>query len=239
MPDAACEDDSIRCSLTRIADSLTADWSWVDWLVTVGLPIAGIAASVLIGVASIRLTRAANRLNERATSAEAAKQAKEARSVFVDALLDWVDALWSEPDADTRQERAETVTRTSLKMKAAVLAETGIDSAAAKSVSDAVVRARAVLEAMPPLERTVASKAVKENVQTLATAFLALPDGLPASMRIFDSHIHKMREAAENNAVRARLRADLARREGTEKLSSEKIEAMLDALEDEIAGSGE
>ena len=240
MPIAICDDDSIECSLTRIADSLTGDWTFLDWVVNLGLPIAGVAASILIGVASIRLTVAANRVSARATAAEEQKEGREARERLVALMLEWLEVHWAEfSGVDAVPVSAETKLQASLRLTAAAINRAGINTEDAMKIIDAGKRALASLEAMPPLERRVSSTGLKSMVSTAAHSYLALPDEVDETINAFDQRLDLLESRAERRAARDELREVLrtsARPDGSER-SPEEIESLLDAFEAQVPGS--
>ncbi|WP_449408863.1 hypothetical protein [Microbacterium maritypicum] len=233
MPASDCTDDTVECSLSRIADSLTQDLTLIDWVTSVGLPLAGIAASVLIGIASIRLTSAANRVNERTTAAEQERLSREGRDRFVAHLVEWLEIRWAEfSGADPHPADAQTLLQASLRLRAAVLVP-GVDPEGATKVVDAADRAWDEVVSMPVIERRVSATSLKNAVYTLAHSYLALPDFLDDTIGEFDRRLIALKNAAADGRARARLRQELldVPRPDGEPRTTEEVEALLKAFE--------
>lgn len=234
MPAPSCTDESIECSLLRIADATSGDWTWVDWMVSIGLPFAGIAASILIGIASIRLTVAANRISARAMAAEEEKEGQEGRERFVALLLEWLEIHWAEyAGTDAVPASAEAKLQAALKVHAASINRRGVDSDAAARIFDAGERALKTLKGMPVLEARATATFLKSMVSTAAHSYLALPDQVDDNIVEFDRRLKKHEERAMNGTARMALREMLlqsARPDGSTR-SPEEVEALLDAFE--------
>jgi hypothetical protein len=209
---APCTDGSIECSLARIANTLTSNWGWVDWVVSVGLPVASIAASVFIGVASVRLARAANRVSIRTRDAEEAREAREGRERFAKAVLDWAEIRWSEDDERSDARRLAETLGASLRMKSAALVEPGFDKSAARAVVDMALRAEQVSEEMPPIEREISNATLKGIVQALAHSFIAFPDEVESNLREGEQRIGAVESAAAKGEGREQLRNHIRER---------------------------
>lgn len=239
MPTSACDTTSIECSLSRIADSLTADWTWVGWVTSVVLPLAGIAASILIGIASLRLAGAANRLSREARATEAQRLGRQGRERFVSHLVDWLELRWSEYDSpEPKQASAESLLQASLRLRAAVL-EPGVDPRSATAVVEAADLAWDAVSSMPAIEKRVSASSMKNAVLTLAHSYLALPDLLDDTLVEFAKRVDALKSAAASGSARSQLREvlkDTSRENGTPRSDAE-IEALLDAFESHVATS--
>lgn len=230
---AACNDDSLSCSLSRIADALTAEWSLLDWLVSVAVPLAAVAASVLIGIASLRLAGAANRISAQSRASDEAREVREGRGRFALEALAWIDARWTEVDLDDRRLQEEKVLAASLKVKSSALTEPGIEFESAKSVVDSISEAWEALEQMPPIERSVSSPIVGAICQTLVHSFAAMPEALDRNLAEFTRRLEAVRADAKSGKVREELKQALltAQQDAGIELSEGDVDAALDAFE--------
>lgn len=202
----------------------------MDWLTSIWLPLAGIAASVFIGIASLRLAGAANRISERAATAEAQREAREGRARFVGHLLHWTDVVWS---GEKGVEHAEAQMQASLRVKSSSLAEPGLDPEAAGKIVDAAHRARSIVEAMRPIERRAIGPGVKGSVATLGHALIAFPDGIEASLAEFHRRLDVFEREAADGRAREELRDVLRGTTGPDgkPRTDEEIEGLLDSFE--------